>query len=99
MAIAIGRTALIVQGVRLLAELLAAQGAPEVAARVMGFVLQQPDLIGAEREEAEAQMRGWGAEPTNAEWSGPPLDDLAHRIVSESDLAYAPLIAALNGGR
>lgn len=98
-AIAIGRTALIVQGVRLLAELLAAQGAPEVAARVMGFVLQQPDLIGAEREEAEAQMREWGAEPTDAEWFGPPLDELAHRIVVEADLAYAPLIAALDGAR
>jgi ATP/maltotriose-dependent transcriptional regulator MalT len=98
-ALTIGRKALLVQGVRLLADLLAAQGATEAAARVMGFVLQQPDLVGAERVEAEEQLRNWGGVPANGEWSGPPLDELAHRIVVEADLAYAPLIAALSGAR
>jgi predicted ATPase/DNA-binding SARP family transcriptional activator/Flp pilus assembly protein TadD len=97
-AIALGRSALLVLGVRLFAELLAAQGVPEVAARVMGFVLQQPDLVGAEREEAEQQMRTWGApSAAHEEWTGPSLDDLVHRIVAEAGQAHAPLIAELRG--
>ena len=69
-AIAIGRPALFVHGVRLLAELLAAQGAPDVAARVMGFVLQHPGLVGAEREEAERRC-GPGVHPRRRTKTGP----------------------------
>jgi predicted ATPase/Flp pilus assembly protein TadD len=96
-SIAIGRPALMVHSLRLFAELLAAQGARDVAARVMSFVLQQPDLVGAERVEAERQMRDWSATSVAAKWTGPPLDELAQRIVAEASQAYAPLIAALRG--
>ena len=58
-AIALGRPELLVHGVRLFAELLAAQGTPEVAARVMSFALRHPGLVGAEREVAKQQMRTW----------------------------------------
>jgi tetratricopeptide (TPR) repeat protein len=98
--IAIGRPALLVQGLCLFAELLAAQGAPDVAARVIGLALQRPELVGAEREEAAQQMHGWGAPSLTTDgWTGPPLDELAHRIVAEASQAYAPLINELRTSR
>jgi tetratricopeptide (TPR) repeat protein len=99
-AIAIGRTELLVHGARLFAELLAAQGAPEVAARVMSFALRHPGLVGAEREVAKQQMQTWDARSReDDDWIGPPLDELAHRIVTEVGQGYATLIATLRGGR
>ncbi len=97
-SIAIGRPAQLVQGVRQFAELLAVHGASDVAARVMAYVLQQPTLVGAEREEAERQILSWGAPTvTDADWAGPPLQELAQRVVAETGQSYAPLIAALRG--
>jgi hypothetical protein len=80
----------------LFAELLAAQGAADVAARVLALALRQPALVGAERADAERQLRAWGSPPEqSADWTGPSLEQLAQRIVVEAGLAYAPLIAEL----
>ncbi len=99
-AIALGRPELLVLGVRLFAELLAAQGVPDVAARVLGLVLQRPELVGVERDEAVQLLRGWVTPAAAAEgWTGPPLEDLAHRIVVEAGQAYAPLITELRTTR
>ncbi|MBI5716208.1 MAG: tetratricopeptide repeat protein [Burkholderiales bacterium] len=98
-ALPMQRPAMLVQLTRIFAELLAAQGEQAVAVRVMGFALQQrPGLVGAERLDAEARMRGWGAPATQAPaWTGPALEALAERIVVEAPLAHAPLIAELRG--
>jgi predicted ATPase/DNA-binding SARP family transcriptional activator/Flp pilus assembly protein TadD len=95
-AIAIGRQELLVHGIWLFAELLAAQGEQEVAGRALALALQQPALVGSERQQAELQLRSWG-EPSAArtDWTGPPVGELVHRIVTESAVAYGPLIAAL----
>jgi predicted ATPase/DNA-binding SARP family transcriptional activator/Flp pilus assembly protein TadD len=95
-ALAIGHTEALVHGARLFAELLAARGAADVAARVMHFVLQQsPGLVARERAEAEVMMGAWSAGTPPQSWSGPPLDELARRIVAEANQAHTPLIAEL----
>ena len=96
-SISIDRSELIANGVRLFAVLVAAQGANEVAARVLRFLLRQPGLAGAERVEVEQQLRDWGASAEGGHWTGPPLDELVHHIVAETGQAYAPLIAGLRG--
>jgi hypothetical protein len=98
MSIAIARPELLVRGVCLFAELLAAQGAFDVAGRAVAFALQQPTLMGRERDAAEQQMRTWAAHPVaRADWTGPPLEELVQRIVAEAGQAYAPLMAELRG--
>lgn len=95
-SIAIGRPELIVHGVWHFAELVAAQGEREVAARVLAYALQHPGLVGAERDEAEQQLRSWSASAaTPSAWTGPSMDELGHRIVTEAGVAHAPLIAML----
>ena len=99
-AIALGRPALLVAAVRLFAEVLAAQGLPDAAVRVMRLVLQRTELVGVEREEAERQMQSWGASAAATEaWDGPPLNELALRIIAEAGHAYAPLISELRVSR
>ncbi len=97
-SISIARPELIANGVRLFADVVAAQGAIEVAARVLNFLLRQPGLAGAERVEVEQQLRDWGASSEGGDWNGPPLDELVHHVVAEAGQAYAPLIAGLSGG-
>jgi predicted ATPase/DNA-binding SARP family transcriptional activator len=95
-ALPMQRPALLVQLVPLFAEVLAAQGERAVAARVMGHALQQqPGLVGRERAQALACLQRWGAPAEPADWHGPALDVLAQRVVVETPLAYAPLIAEL----
>jgi predicted ATPase/DNA-binding SARP family transcriptional activator len=99
-SIEIGRRALLVHGVRLFADVLAAQDAIEAAARVLAFALQQPAMVGAEREEALRQLQAWGAPSTQDEdWTGPALDELAQRVVVETSQTYALLIAELRAAR
>lgn len=92
-SLAISRPVLVVHGIRLFAQLLAAQGERDIAASVLALALEQPGMVGAERDEALQQMGAWSTRP--AVWKGPALVDLAHRIVVESSQAYAPLIAEL----
>jgi len=97
-SLAIGRPELVALGVRLFADIVAALGHREVGARVLRFLLRQPDLAATERVEAERQLAAWNAETrADEDWAGPPLDELAHRIVAEADQSYAPLIAGLRG--
>ena len=98
--LALGRPALLVLGVRLFAGLLAAQGESDAAARVMALVLQRPELVGAEREEAVLQLQSWGAYAAPTEgWTGPSLDEIARRIVAEAGQSYTPLISELRAAR
>ena len=97
-AIGIGRPSLLLEAVSCFAEILAAQGEPECARLVLGFVAEHPLLNVPERRQARARMAEWTAgAPPELKWPGIELDELVHRIVVESDLAQAPLIAALRG--
>ena len=64
------------------------------------FAADHPSASGAQRAEIRAQLAHWAhaakAEPA---WPGLDLDELVHRIVVESNVAHAPLIAALRADR
>jgi len=98
LALAIGRPALKVNGAYLLATLLAAQGDRGAAVQVMRFALEHPVIVGADRAEAEADIRAWSegrADTAPAPWRGPPLDELLERAALQADQAFAPLLAEL----
>jgi predicted ATPase/DNA-binding SARP family transcriptional activator/Tfp pilus assembly protein PilF len=96
--IALGQRALRIGSVMIFAEVLAAQGEPSCARRVLAFAARHPAASAPDRDEILGRLallpESSGAAPP---WPGIELDELVHRIVVESDLAYAPLIAALRG--
>ncbi|HEU0204687.1 MAG TPA: tetratricopeptide repeat protein, partial [Burkholderiaceae bacterium] len=97
-ATAIGRPALQLAGVACFAELLAAQGEAECARRVLAFAADQPSASPQQREELRARLaeHRQPVEPQPA-WPGLQLDDLVNRLLAETDIAHAPLIALLRG--
>ena len=95
----IGRPSLQLTGVACFAELLATQGETRAAARVLRFVGTQPALSAPDRDAVQRQLAALGEAVEKAgSWPGPGLDELVHRIVLESPIAHAPLIAALRAG-
>ena len=99
LAIAIGRPALLIEGVLCLAEMLAAHGATDCAHAVLGFALGHPGTGQLERDELRRALARLPASGRQLGWPGLSLDELAHRIVVERDVAYAPLIASLRAER
>jgi len=98
LALVIGRPALKVNGAYLLATLLAAQGDRGAAVQVMRFALEHPVIVGADRAEAEADIRAWSegrADASPPPWRGPTLDELLERAALQADQAFAPLLAEL----
>ena len=80
------------------AEILAAQDQLSCACQVLAFAAGHASISTPDRQELQAQLARWGGTPdTAATWPTIDLDELLHRIVVESDVAYAPLIAALRG--
>jgi hypothetical protein len=90
----IGRPALQLTGVACFADLLAAQGQTRAAARVLRFVGLQPGLSAPDREAVQRQLAAL-PEPNEDSWPALGLDELVHRIVLETPIAHAPLIALL----
>lgn len=98
LAIAVGRPALLVEGAVCLAEILAAQDDVSSARAVMSFAAEHPATAPLERDELHrALARLPATDEAQAPWPGLSLEELAHRVVVESDIAHAPLIAALRG--
>jgi len=99
-AISVGRPSLRIAGITCFAEILEAQGEADCARRVLGFAASHPSTSAAERADIRARL-AQGRSATNAEpaWPGLELDELVHRIVVESNVAHAPLIAVLRGER
>ena len=97
-AIGIGRPSLLLESVACFAELLAARGEQECARMTLTFVANHPLLNIPERDDARRRLAQWGSEASAERvWPGLELDELVHRIVVESDIAHAPLIATLRG--
>jgi len=96
-AVAIDRPSFVREGVAVFAEVLAAQGEPACARRVLDFAMADPSLTPHERNALRPNLDRWQATPVAAPWRGPDRDALVGRIVAETDLAYAPLIALLRG--
>ena len=91
-----GRPSLQLAGVTCFAEVLAAQNEPECARLVLAFVADHPSMPAAELDQARSKLARLPP-PANGEatWSGLALDELVHRIVVETGVAHAPLIATL----
>ncbi len=93
-AIAIGRPSLQIAGVTRFAEILAAQQETASARWVLGLAEHHPRIAGPELDEVRAQYRRLPeSDDASAESPSIEFDDLLHRIVAETDVAYAPLIA------
>jgi predicted ATPase/DNA-binding SARP family transcriptional activator/Tfp pilus assembly protein PilF len=94
---AIARPSLLLNGVASFAELLAAQGERGCARDVLAFTMLQPGLSAPDRDAMQRRLAAFGQEDGKgrSEWPALTLDELVHRIVVESGLAHAPLIAAL----
>ncbi len=96
LAIAMDRPSLQFSGVACFAEILAAQGEPDCARRVLAFAAGHPAISVPDREAALARLAHLPA-PAHVEpaWPGLELDELVHRIVVERPVAHAPLLALM----
>jgi predicted ATPase len=80
------------------AEILEAQGEAACARRVMAFGADHPSASEPIRDELRKKLaQRHGADDDASTWPGIQLDELVHRIVVESDISHAPLIATLRG--
>jgi tetratricopeptide (TPR) repeat protein len=97
-ALELGSPSLKFYAVESFAELLSAQGEVSCARRVLTYAVDHPTASAPVRDEIRARLDklppSTGAEPA---WHGLELDDLLHRVVVESNIAHAPLIATLRG--
>jgi tetratricopeptide (TPR) repeat protein len=94
--IAIARPSLLIEAVICFAEILAAQGESHAEWLILGFAAHHPSTAAPERDKLRARL-GAAGRPVNPAppWPGLGLDELVHRIVFETEVAYAPLIAKL----
>jgi hypothetical protein len=99
-ALEIGSPSLKFNAVESFAELLSAQGEVSCAHRVLTYAADHPTASAPVRDEIRRRLEtlpaGVNATPA---WPGLELDDLLHRIVVESNVAHAPLIATLRGAQ
>jgi predicted ATPase/class 3 adenylate cyclase len=98
-SIDIDRPALRLAGVSVFAEILAAEGHLDCARRVLAFAAEHPSMPANGRDDLLARLARWGTTPETASWPGLDLAALVDRIVVETDVAHAPLIALLNERR
>jgi hypothetical protein len=98
LAVALDRPSLKIAGVACFAELLDATGESASARRVLAFAADHPASSAAQAAEIRARLAQCAptsdADPPE---TGLDLDQLAHRVIAERDIAHAPLIAALRG--
>ncbi len=93
---ALGKRGLQDHGLRRFAEILHAQGQALCARRVLRFVIAQPGLFAQTGDELQAVLDGWGQAGAD-DWAWPGLDHatLVQRVIDETALDHAPLIAQL----
>ena len=97
---ALGVSSLRFDAIVCFAEILEAQGANACARQVMTFASGHQAASEAIRGDIRARLDTWpGTATAPPAWTGMELDELIHRIVAESSVAYAPLIATLGGMR
>ena len=95
-AMAIGRPTLQVAGIAWFAEILAAQGEPECACRVLNFAIEHPSTHAPAKAEYCARLEQWKcASPASAAPAGLGFDELVQRIAAEAEIDHTPLVAAL----
>ncbi|MCE9657834.1 MAG: tetratricopeptide repeat protein [Burkholderiales bacterium] len=100
-ALAIGRPLSLLAAIAVFTDLLAAQGERRAAARLLRFASAHPAMTVQGRHQLQPRLAALvDADPGEHEpiWSGPPLDELARRIVAETPAGHAALAAALRAG-
>lgn len=96
LALEIGQPALLAAGAYLFAELLAAQGEPELAGRMLSWAMRLPSMSEDDRRTARIHLQRWGqAESAPPDGPGLPLASLAQRIATEGGDGHAALIRTL----
>ena len=97
-AIATGRERLQLAGVDVFGRILEAQSEPDCARQIWRFAAEHPMIDAPERTDLQRRLASL---PVGAATGAPSqplqLDELVHRIVAETPVAYAPLIATLRG--
>lgn len=98
--LSIGLPSLKVDGVECFAEILAAQGEASCARAVFDFVAAHPATTPGNREEllGLAALHA-GETESSLPWPALDLDELIQRIVAESSIGHALLIATLRSAR
>jgi len=102
LAIAIGRPSLLLDGVSCFSEILESHGALDCARRLLVFAADHPSMSVQGRDGIRKRLAQWPATTEGGSTSSdriPELDELVHRIVVETPLAHAPLIATLRGAQ
>ena len=98
LALAVDRPLSLLQAIAVFTDLLAAQGERRAAVRLLRFAIGHPSMTVQGRHQLQPRLQaladadGGEDEPL---WPGPPLAELARRIVAETPAAYAGLAAAL----
>jgi predicted ATPase/DNA-binding SARP family transcriptional activator len=98
LALAVDRPLSLLQAIAVFTDLLAAQGERRAAARLLRYAIGHPAMTVQGRHQLQPRLQaladadGGDAEPP---WPGPPLAELARRIVAETPAAHAGLAAAL----
>ena len=96
-AIATGAHSLKFDGIKCFAELLEVQQETACAHRVLTYVAGHPTARGRIQDDLRRQLAKLPTTGAEVSWPELELDDLFNRIVSESSIAHAPLIATLRG--
>ena len=97
-ALAIGVPSLKFDAVNCFAEILQAQGEASCARQVLAFAANHPAAARLYQDAARERLdKLHAAAGADSNWPELELEDLLHRIVAESNLAHAPLIATLRG--
>ena len=96
-ALRIGSPLLTFSALHTFAEILAAQGEPQSARRVLTFCMAQPAVDANVRNQFQASLDALpAADPDDSPWPV-DLEELLQRVILERDVAHAPLIAQLRG--
>ena len=101
LALAIGRPLSLLAAIAIFTDLLAAQGERRAAARLLRFAMGHPAMTVQGRHQLQPRLEALAdadAGENESIWPGPPLDELARRIVAETPSGHAALAAALRAG-
>jgi hypothetical protein len=101
LALAISRPLSLLAAIAVFVDLLAAQGERRAALRLLRFAMNHPAMTVHGRNQLRPRFEALAdADPGDSDppWPGPPLDELARRIVAETAAGYAGLVAALRPG-
>ena len=91
---------LLIAGAIVLSEICEAEDDRECARRLLAFAIAQPALQPQLRDTLAARLASWpSAADTPPPWPSLTLDELVHRIVVETPLAHAPLLALVRAAR